>query len=60
MKNLKPKNLGEVRKLVGLLSVYRRFVSNFARPAKPLYDLLKVEGEGVGQGKSNGQMNINK
>ena len=53
MKELKPKNLGEVQKLVGLLLDYRRFVQNFARRAKPLYDLLKVEGEGVGQGKSN-------
>ena len=56
LKELKPKNLGEVRKLVGLLSVYRRFVPNFARLAKPLYSLLKVEvGEGSakGHGKSS-------
>ena len=27
-----------------MLSVYRRFVPNFARVAKPLYELLKVTG----------------
>ena len=53
LKELHPKNLGEVRRLVGLLSVYRRFVPNFACRAKPLYDLLKVEVEGVGHGKSS-------
>ena len=44
LKELKPKTLGEVRKLVGLLSVYRRFVPNFSRVAKPLYELLKTTG----------------
>ena len=44
LKELKPKTLGEVRRLVGLLSVYRRFVQNFSRVAKPLYELLKVTG----------------
>ena len=56
LKELRPKNLGEVRKLVGLLSVYRRFVPNFARLAKPLYSLLKVEvgdGSTKGHGKSS-------
>ena len=52
LKELKTKNLGEVRKLVGLLSVYRRFVPNFARVAKPLYGLLKVK-TGVGVGNKN-------
>ena len=41
LKELKPKNIKEVRRLVGLLSVYRRFVPNFSRIAKPLYDVLK-------------------
>ena len=40
LKNLKLKNATEVRRLVGLLSVYRRFIPNFAIDAKPLYDLL--------------------
>ena len=46
LKDLRPKNATEVRRLVGLLSVYRRFVPHFAKEAKPLYDLLKQEGGG--------------
>ena len=36
-----PKSVGEVRKLLGLLGYYRRYVPDFARIAKPLFDLLK-------------------
>ena len=36
-----PKTVGEVRKLTGLLSYYRRYIQDFAKTAKPLYDLLK-------------------
>ena len=32
--------LGELRKLLGLFSYYRRYVPNFAQKAKPLYDLV--------------------
>ena len=46
LKDLKPKNASEVRRLVGLLSVYRRFVPHFAKEAKPLYDLLKQKSGG--------------
>ena len=46
LKDLRPRNASEVRRLVGLLSVYRRFVPHFAKQAKPLYDLLKQEGGG--------------
>ena len=54
LKELRPKTLGEVRKLVGLLSVYRRFVPNFARLAAPLYALLKVSDDNCkGNGKSS-------
>ena len=44
LKDLKPKSISEVRRLVGLLSVYRRFIPHFSRKAKPLYDLLKQTG----------------
>ena len=43
-----PKTVGEVRKLTGLLSYYRRYIQGFAKIAKPLYDLLK-EPEKKGQ-----------
>ena len=45
LKTLRPKNITEVRRLVGLLSVYRRFIPHFSREAKPLYDLLKQTKE---------------
>ena len=37
--------MGEVRKLTGLLSYYRRYIKHFSRIAKPLYDLLKGPDE---------------
>ena len=42
MKNLKPRTVGEVRRLMGLLGVYRRHIKNFAQTAKPIYDLLNL------------------
>ena len=35
-----PKNVGEVRQLLGLLSFHRRYVQDFAKIARPLTDLL--------------------
>ena len=43
-----PKTVGEVRKLTGLLSYYRRYIQGSAMIAKPFYDLLK-EPEKKGQ-----------
>ena len=40
MKNLKPRAVGEVRRLKGLPGVYRRHIKNFAQTAKTIYDLL--------------------
>ena len=40
-----PKNVGEVRTMVGFLSYYRGHVSNFAKRMKPVYDLIKWKGE---------------
>lgn len=39
-KDLKPKTVGGVSQAVGLLGVYRHHIKNFARIAKPIYDLL--------------------
>lgn len=41
LRESQPKTIGEVRKLTGLLSYYRRYIKNFSRIVKPLYDLLK-------------------
>ena len=36
-----PETVDEVRKLTGQLSYYRRYISDLAKIARPLYDLLK-------------------
>ena len=40
-----PKNVGDVRQLAGILSCYRRYIKNFAKTAKPIYDLLTTTGK---------------
>ena len=35
-----PKTIGELRKLLGLLGYYRKYIPGFAKTAKPLTDLL--------------------
>ena len=40
LKNVTPQTIGEVRRVVGRLGVYRRHIKNFAKIAKPIYDLL--------------------
>ena len=41
LKNSKPQTVGDVRKLLGLLGYYCRYIPDFAHTAKPLFDLLK-------------------
>ncbi len=45
LKEKKPSNVGEVRKLFGFLGYYRRYIQDFSRVAKPLYDLLTISQE---------------
>ena len=42
LKDSPPKTVNEVRKLMGLLNHYRRYVKNFSIIAKPIYDLVKT------------------
>ena len=41
LKNLRPSSVGKVRKLLGLLSYYRRYIRDFAKIANPIHKLLK-------------------
>ena len=41
LKDSQPQTVGDIRKLLGLLGYYRRYIPNFARTAKPLFDLTK-------------------
>ena len=38
--NQKPTTVGDVRKVLGLLSYYRRSIPSFAKIAKPMYELI--------------------
>ena len=42
-----PSTVREVRKLLGLLGYYRRYIPNFARTAYPLYQLLQADPDNV-------------
>ena len=63
MKQLNPKTVGELRRILGFASYYRSFIVDFARSAKPLYDLIRNPGtkapkqrrnvKGKGQAPSN-------
>jgi len=61
-KDKSPQTVGEIRKLMGLLGVYRRHIPNFAQTAKSIYDLLNVpkkpKGEETAQPskRGNGQL----
>ena len=53
LKKTSPRTVGDVRKLIGLLSYYRRYIRDFSRVAKPLYDLLCNRPENNGATKRN-------
>ena len=37
----KPKNLGDVRRMLGMVGYFRKYIPNFSVKAEPLYQLLK-------------------
>ena len=58
--NRAPRTVGDVRKMLGLLSCYRRSIPSFAQNAKPLYDLLVAPTESnVKMKNSNGKLHSN-
>ncbi|PIK60835.1 hypothetical protein BSL78_02235 [Apostichopus japonicus] len=42
LKEMRPKSVGEVRHMLGLVGYYRQFIRDFSKKARPLYDLLTV------------------
>ena len=44
LKETNPKTVGDVRKLLGLLGYYRKYIQDFSRIAQPLFELLKAPG----------------
>ena len=41
-----PKNIGELRSIIGFLGYYRTYLKDFSRKLKPVYDLLQKEPDG--------------
>ena len=57
MKATPPRNVGDIRRLMGLLNCYRRYIPNFSKTVKPIYDLIKGDGDGTSKhSKSKGQL----
>ena len=42
-----PRTVNEVRKLMGFLIYYRRYVKDVSRNAKPIYDLVKSPSQSL-------------
>lgn len=62
LRGVKPQTVGEIRKVMGLLGVYRRSIENFSKIAKPLYDLLNGDnspGKNLSSEKSNRSKKFN-
>ncbi|KAK3525684.1 hypothetical protein QTP70_004904 [Hemibagrus guttatus] len=61
LKEQTPSTVGELRKILGLLSYYRQYIKDFSRIASPLYDLLKSNTEDAGpQRKRKNKIRNNK
>lgn len=43
-----PRTVGEVRKLLGLLSYYRTYIQDFSKISKPMYELLQTKNVSTG------------
>ena len=59
LKGVKPKTVGEVRRIMGLLGLYRRHIPNFAQTGKPIYDLL-TRSSPIHEGRTVTSHNISK
>ncbi len=53
-----PKNIGELRSLMGLLSYYRSYIQDFSKKFKPHYDLLKGISSKPGNKRRIAEMEI--
>ena len=45
LKEARPKSVGEVRQLAGILSYHPRYIKNFAKVARPIHNLLTTTGK---------------
>ena len=56
LKETLPKKVKDVRKLMGFLNYYRRYIENFSSIAKPIYDLLKSDDDNDNKVKTKGNV----
>lgn len=45
LREIRPETVGQLRKMLGLLTYYRQYIKDFSRRASCLYDLLKADSE---------------
>jgi hypothetical protein len=55
LKSKPPQTVGEVRHLLGLLGYYRKYIADFSRRAKPLFELLVQKESSNQKAKKNGK-----
>ena len=49
LKDSKPQTVGDVRKLLGLVGYYRRYIQDFSKIAHPLFELLQTSEDTAGK-----------
>eukprot|EP00745_Piridium_sociabile_P019220 TRINITY_DN29067_c0_g1_i2.p1 TRINITY_DN29067_c0_g1~~TRINITY_DN29067_c0_g1_i2.p1 ORF type:complete len:1086 (+),score=245.99 TRINITY_DN29067_c0_g1_i2:620-3877(+) len=54
LRNQRPQTIGEVRRLLGFLGYFRKYIADFSRRARKLFQLLEVKGK-ITAKKKNGQ-----
>ncbi len=59
LKSKTPRTVGEVRRIIGLLGVYRRHIKDFSKIAKHIYELLEGKVNTKQSSRKNGQLPSN-
>ena len=59
LKDSKTRTVGTVRKLLGLLGYYRRYIRDFARIAHPLFQLLQSTSEDTSKPIKRSESSLN-
>jgi transposase InsO family protein len=57
LKDKSVNTVGDVRRVMGFVGYYRRYISDFSRKAKPIYDLLQCDNKPLKSGKKRNVKN---
>ena len=52
LKNAVPKTVADVRRIVGLLNYYRKYIENFSQIAQPIFELLQTSDKSDNRSKA--------